>query len=98
MFLVTDSGGSQQECAQLGHPCLVHRAVTEHPDGLEESVVLSGMDLDVVRTFLADPASHAAPPVRHQLSPTDVIVDYLLREGYLTERELGAAAPLAGIT
>lgn len=51
-LLVTDSGGSQQECAHLGHPCLVHRAVTEHCDGLNESVVLSRLDLDVVRRFL----------------------------------------------
>ena len=53
--LVTDSGGSQEECAYLGLPCLVHRAVTEHATGLDGSVKLSRLDLDVVRTFLEEP-------------------------------------------
>ncbi len=49
-FLVTDSGGSQEECAYLHHPCLVHRAVTERADGLDGPVVLSQMDLGIVRS------------------------------------------------
>jgi UDP-N-acetylglucosamine 2-epimerase (non-hydrolysing) len=83
-FLVTDSGGSQQECAQLGHPCLVHRAVTEHPDGLDGPVVLSRMDLDVVRTFLSHPWTHTSqPPQNDRPRPTDVIIDYLVENEYL---------------
>jgi UDP-N-acetylglucosamine 2-epimerase (non-hydrolysing) len=80
-FLVTDSGGSQQECAQLGLPCLVHRAVTEHEDGLDGPVVLSGMDLDVARAFLEEPPARVAPP-ENQRCPTDVIVEYLEAHGY----------------
>ena len=56
-FLVTDSGGSQEECAFMGHPCLIHRAVTEHETGLGGSVVLSRMDMGVVREFLAGPGA-----------------------------------------
>ncbi len=82
-FLVTDSGGSQQECAQLGHPCLVHRAVSEHPDGLDGVVVLSLMDLDVARAFLADPLSHARPPEGDRQSPTEVIIDHLTSHGFI---------------
>jgi UDP-N-acetylglucosamine 2-epimerase (non-hydrolysing) len=82
-FLVTDSGGSQEECAHLGHPCLVHRAVTEHADGLSRSVVLSRMDLDVVRRFLADPSAHARPSAAAQRSPTDVIIDHIENRGHL---------------
>ncbi len=98
-FLVTDSGGSQQECAQLGHPCLVHRAVTEHPDGLDGSVVLSRMDLDVARTFLAHPSSYARrPPQEHGLRPTDVIIDYLAQNGYLRSDGVGVAALAVDLT
>jgi UDP-N-acetylglucosamine 2-epimerase (non-hydrolysing) len=82
-FLVTDSGGSQQECAHLGHPCLVHRAVTEHGDGLNESVVLSRMDLDVARAFLANPHAYSRSPVEDRHAPTDVIIEHLERRGHL---------------
>jgi UDP-N-acetylglucosamine 2-epimerase (non-hydrolysing) len=83
-FLLTDSGGSQQECAQLGLPCLVHRAKSETPDGLEAgSVVLSGMDLDVVRAFLADPEAHSRPPAELSVSPSEIVVEHLARRGYI---------------
>jgi UDP-N-acetylglucosamine 2-epimerase (non-hydrolysing) len=82
-FLVTDSGGSQEECAQLGHPCLIHRTVTERDDGLNGSVVLSLMDLDVARRFLEDPLRYATPPLAHQRRPTDRILDHFERHGYL---------------
>lgn len=82
-FLVTDSGGSQEECAQLGHPCLVHRAATERRDGLDGPVVLSGLDLGVVERFLADPLAHRHPPAAGDRRPSDVIVDYLALEGFL---------------
>jgi UDP-N-acetylglucosamine 2-epimerase (non-hydrolysing) len=93
-FLVTDSGGSQQECAQLGHPCLVHRAVTEHPEGLDGCVVLSRMDLGVVREFLRDPAARRAKPAGDRTRPTDVIADYLARNGFL---DASATAPAMAV-
>lgn len=37
-FVITDSGGQQQECDALGKRCLVHRAVTETP--LSESGII----------------------------------------------------------
>jgi len=80
-FLVTDSGGSQEECAFLGHPCLVHRAVTEHATGLGRSVVLSGMDLDIVRAFLADPDRYRVPADGPSARPTEVILTELERMG-----------------
>jgi UDP-N-acetylglucosamine 2-epimerase (non-hydrolysing) len=81
-FLVTDSGGSQEECAFLGMPCLVHRAVSERSDGLNGgSVVLSRLDLDVVRAFLADPARWCIPPVSASARPSRRIVDELARRG-----------------
>jgi UDP-N-acetylglucosamine 2-epimerase (non-hydrolysing) len=84
-FLVTDSGGSQQECAQLGHPCLVHRALTEHSDGLDGSVVLSRMDLEVVRTFLKSPPAGSSSSTKDSRGPTDVIIEHLESRGHLTQ-------------
>jgi UDP-N-acetylglucosamine 2-epimerase (non-hydrolysing) len=40
-FLVTDSGGQQEESAALNLPCLVHRRHTERLDGISQNVTLS---------------------------------------------------------
>jgi UDP-N-acetylglucosamine 2-epimerase (non-hydrolysing) len=82
-FLVTDSGGSQEECSQLGHPCVVHRVATERPDGLDGPVVLSRMDLGVVADFLADPLAYARAPTVLDTRPTDTIIAYLERRGFV---------------
>ena len=82
-FLVTDSGGSQQECARLGHPCLVHRTITEHEDGLDGSVVLSRMDLDIVSAFLDAPEAYVRAPSESEQTPTDIIIEHLQSHGYL---------------
>jgi UDP-N-acetylglucosamine 2-epimerase (non-hydrolysing) len=92
-FLVTDSGGSQEECAHLGHPCLVHRMVTERADGLGGPVVLSRMDLDVARRFLYEPLGYARAPVADRRAPTDVIVEHLESRGHLSARVPGSQPP-----
>lgn len=82
-FLVTDSGGSQEECAYLGHPCLIHRANTERRDGLEGSVVISRMDLDILRRFLGDWPSRVRPKETTSQRPTDRILAALASHGHL---------------
>jgi len=83
-FLVTDSGGSQEECALLGHPCLVHRARTERDEGLRGgSVILSGMDTAVLRAFLADPERLRTFPPAPAVRPTERILAELERIGAL---------------
>jgi UDP-N-acetylglucosamine 2-epimerase (non-hydrolysing) len=82
-YLVTDSGGSQEECAFLGHPCLVHRAVSEHDTGLDSCVVLSRMDLDVLRAFLDDPDRLRAPAPEPEARPTEIVLRELERLGAL---------------
>ncbi len=82
-FLVTDSGGCQEEAAVLGHPTLIHRARTERIDGLDGPVVLSRLDVEVVRSFMAGGwRSHQRPPATRE-SPTSVIADWLVDHGYL---------------
>ena len=77
-YLVTDSGGSQEECAFLGIPCLVHRVVTERSAGLDGGpVVLTGGDLDVLREFLRDPLRHRREPYAPPRSPTEIALQAL---------------------
>ncbi len=81
-FVVTDSGGSQEECFYLDRPCLVHRVRTERREGLGENAVLSGMRLDVLEGFLSDAARVRRRSVPPAVSPSDVIVDDLEQRGF----------------
>jgi UDP-N-acetylglucosamine 2-epimerase (non-hydrolysing) len=81
-FLVTDSGGSQEECYYLDHPCLVHRLRTERTEGLGENVVLSRFDFELLREFLADPTPYRRRTELPPQSPSDVIVADLERRSF----------------
>ena len=48
-FLITDSGGVQEEAPSLGKPVLVMRDITERPEALESgTVVLVGTDVEKI--------------------------------------------------
>ena len=81
-FVVTDSGGSQEESYYLDLPCLVHRVRTERREGLGENVVLSGMRAEALRDFLADPTRFRRETPLPDESPSDVIVADLERRGF----------------
>lgn len=81
-FVVTDSGGSQEECYYLDLPCLVHRVRTERRDGLGENAVLSHMQTDALRDFLADPSRFRRRTPLPATSPSKVIVDDLEGRGF----------------
>jgi UDP-N-acetylglucosamine 2-epimerase (non-hydrolysing) len=81
-FVVTDSGGSQEECFYLDKPCLVHRRRTERREGLGENVVLSGLDEGVLRSFLADPSRHRRTSPLPDHSPSDRIVEDMVVRGF----------------
>jgi UDP-N-acetylglucosamine 2-epimerase (non-hydrolysing) len=88
-FVVTDSGGSQEECYYLDLPCLVHRVKTERREGLGENAVLSEMRAEVLREFLADPSRYRRKIELAPASPSDVIVDDLERRGFASEAGIG---------
>lgn len=77
-FVVTDSGGLQEECAALGTPCAVHRERTERHQGLGENVVLTRMDLDVLDRFLHEWCDHRREADADAESPSQVIARELL--------------------
>jgi UDP-N-acetylglucosamine 2-epimerase (non-hydrolysing) len=81
-FVVTDSGGSQEECYYLDLPCLVHRVKTERREGLGENAVLSEMRADVLRNFLAHPKRFRRTTQLTPASPSEIIVDDLERRGF----------------
>ena len=88
-FVVTDSGGSQEECYYLDLPCLVHRVKTERREGLGENAVLSGMSPDLLRDFLEEPARFRRTTALVAASPSEVIVADLERRGFVSEAGVG---------
>jgi UDP-N-acetylglucosamine 2-epimerase (non-hydrolysing) len=82
-FVVTDSGGLQEECAYLGLPCAVHRERTERRQGLGRNVVLTGLDLEVLSDFLRDPCRFRRDAEVEQHHPSEVIADTLHSLGHL---------------
>ncbi len=78
-WVVTDGGSIQEECTVLGVPTLLWRAHTERPDGLDTCVVMSNYDLDIVRSFFADPESLRVEAGRRTgMSPAGIVVDDLV--------------------
>ncbi|WP_242511359.1 UDP-N-acetylglucosamine 2-epimerase [Pengzhenrongella frigida] len=81
-FVVTDSGGVQEETALLGIPALIHRRATERNDGLGANVLLSEWKLDTMDRFLRDFESYRREPLTLVVSPSDAVVDDLVSRGY----------------
>jgi UDP-N-acetylglucosamine 2-epimerase (non-hydrolysing) len=88
-FVVTDSGGSQEECYYLDLPCLVHRLKTERREGLGENAILSEMRSEVLRDFLDNPRRFRRTTTLSPASPSDVIVGDLEQRGYVSEAWVG---------
>ena len=81
-FVVTDGGSVQEECFALGKPCLLFRKRTERQEGLGENACLSKMDPATLRTFIRDYPSYRRPPADMKKRPSDVVIDFLVSEGY----------------
>ncbi len=82
-YVVTDSGGLQQECEITGHPCAVHRAVTESNWKLDRNIVLSRLDCNVVAEFLKNPDAYRSSTTSITDSPTDIIISDLTARGII---------------
>lgn len=91
-FIVTDSGGLQEEGPVLGKPVLVLRGVTERPEGVEAGTAwLVGTDeervYDAVRTLALDDRRYAE--MAHAVSPYG--------DGHAAERIVAAIRRFAGL-
>ena len=82
-FVVSDSGGAQEECYFLDLPCLVHRRRTERVEGMGETSALSGFDPGRLEEFLRDFSRYARRTALPTASPSDVIVSDLAARGFV---------------
>ncbi|MET0134873.1 MAG: UDP-N-acetylglucosamine 2-epimerase [Kibdelosporangium sp.] len=81
-FVVTDSGGLQQECSYLGLPAAIHRERTESPALIDETVMLTGMNGDTLAGFLDTYQNRRGPNRMDDYHPSQVIGDTLSRMGF----------------
>jgi UDP-N-acetylglucosamine 2-epimerase (non-hydrolysing) len=78
-FLISDGGSNQEECSYLGIPCLLLRNESEREEGLGENNLLSRFDDGLIERFLENPRQYARAPRWPRISPSQVIVDALVR-------------------
>lgn len=76
MFVVTDGGSNQEECAYLGKPTLLLRKATERKEGLEEHCVLSRYDPAVIDAFIANDFAKDNAMPKNASSPSAIITEY----------------------
>lgn len=81
-FVFTDSGGLQEEAGLLGVPTMLHREVTERPDGIGRNIILSYWNLDKVASFVLDYAKFRRPMIIPENRPSDIIVETLRTRGF----------------
>jgi UDP-N-acetylglucosamine 2-epimerase (non-hydrolysing) len=82
-FVVTDSGGLQQECGILGKPAAIHREAVESQQGIGENLLLTRLDMGALREFLDHWRDYQRPSQLELYHPTQVILAELGRAGYV---------------
>jgi UDP-N-acetylglucosamine 2-epimerase (non-hydrolysing) len=89
-FVITDSGGVQEEAAALGIPCIIHRVTSERMDGLGlgGTAVLTGLNSLNLLRFSKEPPPRKSI-AKSRTSPTKLILEVLANKGYLTVNSWG---------
>jgi UDP-N-acetylglucosamine 2-epimerase (non-hydrolysing) len=82
-FVITDSGGLQEECAIFGKPCLIHRLATERDDGLGSNAILSYWRKDSLTEFYTRYESYSQASLGFQKSPVQIILKELARQNLI---------------
>ncbi|RSN06089.1 UDP-N-acetylglucosamine 2-epimerase [Streptomyces sp. WAC 05977] len=81
-YVVTDSGGLQEECGYLGLPCAVHRNRTERHVGIGANIELTEMSGDKLRNFLDTYTSRRGDNWMDKYHPSEIVVNTLAQLGY----------------
>jgi UDP-N-acetylglucosamine 2-epimerase (non-hydrolysing) len=77
-FVISDSGGLQEELFILGKPLLVHRKKTERNDGIGSNALLSQYDKDAILEFSRNFKKYEREEHKVKILPSEIILDYIL--------------------
>jgi UDP-N-acetylglucosamine 2-epimerase (non-hydrolysing) len=78
-FLITDSGGQQEEAAAIGLPCLIYRSETERSDGLGTNAVLGEFKIERLEEFMKSFEKLRIYGKTQNESPAGIVSDFLIR-------------------
>ncbi|GLZ41264.1 UDP-N-acetylglucosamine 2-epimerase [Actinokineospora sp. NBRC 105648] len=81
-YVVTDSGGLQEECGYLGTPCAIHRQRTERHVGIGQNILLTEMSGTKLQEFLTDYPTRRAVSLVDKYHPSELIASTLSQLGY----------------
>lgn len=76
-FIATDGCTNQEESYYIGLPMLALRNSTERIEGINENVIVSKGSKKIIKNFLKNYNKYRRKPVRINISPSKIIVDYL---------------------
>lgn len=76
-FIATDSCTNQEEASYLGVPYLGLRNLTERIEGLQQNVVISKGNKQVINNFLRNYKKYKRKPLTTKKRPSEIIVNYL---------------------
>lgn len=77
-FLASDGSTFQQETFYMGKPFLILRNYTEQTEGLNKNAVLCKSNSEIIKNFLVNYQKYKTAPIYTKVSPSKIIVDYLL--------------------
>ena len=82
--IVTDGGGLQEDAYFLGIPTIIHRKVSERPDGIGINAEISHFDVEKVRKFLNNHKSKKSlQRETKNISPSEIVVKHLVSKNYI---------------
>ena len=79
-FCVTDGWSNQEECFYMWKPCLLMRKATERQEGIGQNVIISDYKEDKIHEFISNYDSYKKNLIENKKSPTDVIIDFIIKQ------------------
>lgn len=80
-FVITDGGSNQEELFYMGKPCLIMRKNTERKEGIGQNAIMYEGKLDIIKKFGKNYKEYRIKNTCTDISPSKIIVDYLLERG-----------------
>ncbi|PLS81049.1 hypothetical protein CYG49_02850, partial [Candidatus Saccharibacteria bacterium] len=83
-YILTDSGGLQEDAYFLGVPAMIHRLTTERNEGLGQNVELSYLEKDRLEDFIRRQKNETKiTRLTDTTSPSSIVISYLKEERYI---------------